>query len=88
MPRRAPTTSPFTPRPPRTRSGWPATSGRGRQGRDQRQAGHPLEPYLEILPQFDTLLIMSVEPGFGGQSFIPEVLSKVRIVRKMVDAGS
>ncbi|WP_099051023.1 ribulose-phosphate 3-epimerase [Mycobacterium asiaticum] len=47
----------------------------------------PLGPYLDILPQFDTLLIMSVEPGFGGQSFIPEVLSKVRTVRKMVDAG-
>ena len=47
----------------------------------------PLEPYLEILPHFDTLLIMSVEPGFGGQSFIPEVLSKVRTVRKMIDAG-
>ncbi len=30
---------------------------------------------------------MSVEPGFGGQSFIPEVLSKVRTVRKLVDAG-
>jgi ribulose-phosphate 3-epimerase len=44
--------------------------------------GTPLEPYLEILPHFDTLLIMSVEPGFGGQSFI-----KVRTVRKMVDAG-
>src|SRR5665213_3753149 len=28
--------------------------------------GTPLEPYLEILPQFDTLLIMSVEPGFSG----------------------
>src|ERR1700680_975308 len=35
--------------------------------------GTPLEPYLEILPEFDTLLIMSVEPGFGGQKFIPEV---------------
>ncbi|MEI7715610.1 MAG: ribulose-phosphate 3-epimerase [Mycobacterium sp.] len=46
-----------------------------------------LDPYLEILPHFDTLLIMSVEPGFGGQSFIPEVLGKVRTVRKMVDAG-
>ncbi|GAB3020613.1 ribulose-phosphate 3-epimerase [Mycobacterium bourgelatii] len=47
----------------------------------------PLEPYLEILRHFDTLLIMSVEPGFGGQSFIPEVLSKVRTVRKLVDGG-
>jgi ribulose-phosphate 3-epimerase len=30
---------------------------------------------------------MSVEPGFGGQKFIPEVLSKVAIVRRLVDAG-
>jgi ribulose-phosphate 3-epimerase len=30
---------------------------------------------------------MSVEPGFGGQKFIPEVLSKVREVRKLVDSG-
>ena len=49
--------------------------------------GTPLEPYLEILRDFDTLLVMSVEPGFGGQSFIPEVLGKVRTVRKLVDAG-
>ena len=49
--------------------------------------GTSLEPYLEILRDFDTLLVMSVEPGFGGQSFIPEVLSKVRTVRKLVDAG-
>ncbi len=49
--------------------------------------GTPLEPYLEILRDFDTLLVMSVEPGFGGQSFIPEVLSKVRTIRKMVDSG-
>jgi ribulose-phosphate 3-epimerase len=47
----------------------------------------PLDPYLEILPYFDTLLIMSVEPGFGGQRFIPEVLGKVRAVRKMIEAG-
>ncbi|HEU4360107.1 MAG TPA: ribulose-phosphate 3-epimerase [Mycobacterium sp.] len=49
--------------------------------------GTPLEPYLEILGHFDTLLVMSVEPGFGGQSFIPEVLSKVRTLRKLVDSG-
>ena len=40
--------------------------------------GTPLDPYLEILKDFDTFLVMSVEPGFGGQKFIPEVLSKVR----------
>jgi ribulose-phosphate 3-epimerase len=47
----------------------------------------PIEPYLEILKEFDTLLVMSVEPGFGGQSFIPQVLEKARIVRRLVDSG-
>jgi ribulose-phosphate 3-epimerase len=49
--------------------------------------GTELEPYLEILRDFDTLLVMSVEPGFGGQSFMPEVLSKVRTARRLVDTG-
>lgn len=49
--------------------------------------GTPLEPYLELLTGFDTLLVMSVEPGFGGQSFMPEVLDKVRTLRRLVDAG-
>jgi ribulose-phosphate 3-epimerase len=49
--------------------------------------GTPLEPYLEILREFDTLLIMSVEPGFGGQKFIPEVLVKVGTARRLVDSG-
>lgn len=49
--------------------------------------GTPIEPYLEILREFDTLLVMSVEPGFGGQSFIADVLEKARIVRRLVDAG-
>ncbi|WP_028476720.1 ribulose-phosphate 3-epimerase [Nocardia sp. CNY236] len=47
----------------------------------------PIEPYLEILREFDTLLVMSVEPGFGGQSFIPRVLAKARTVRNLVDSG-
>ncbi|MGV0735997.1 ribulose-phosphate 3-epimerase [Mycolicibacterium sp. (ex Dasyatis americana)] len=49
--------------------------------------GTPLEPYLEILKEFDTLLVMSVEPGFGGQKFIPEVLAKVGTARRLVDSG-
>ncbi|MBV9847441.1 MAG: ribulose-phosphate 3-epimerase [Kutzneria sp.] len=47
----------------------------------------PLAPYVEALRHFDTLLVMSVEPGFGGQSFIPEVLDKVRAARRLVDTG-
>ena len=49
--------------------------------------GTPLEDYLEVLPDFDTLLVMTVEPGFGGQSFIAEVLPKVRGARELVDTG-
>jgi len=49
--------------------------------------GTPLEPHVETLRHYDTLLVMSVEPGFGGQSFIPEVLGKVREARRLVDTG-
>ncbi len=49
--------------------------------------GTPLEPYLEILREFDTLLVMTVEPGFGGQAFMAEVLPKVRTAREHVRAG-
>lgn len=49
--------------------------------------GTALGPYLDILRDFDTLLVMSVEPGFGGQSFIAEVLTKVAAVRRIVDSG-
>ena len=47
----------------------------------------PLEPYLELLPHFDTLLIMTIKAGFGGQDFIPELLDKVRLARREVRAG-
>ncbi len=49
--------------------------------------GTAIEAYLDVLREFDTLLVMSVEPGFGGQSFIPEVLAKARTVRGLVDTG-
>jgi len=47
----------------------------------------PLEQYLDVLPDFDVLLVMSVEPGFGGQTFIADVLPKVRAARELVDTG-
>ncbi|MDO5453591.1 MAG: ribulose-phosphate 3-epimerase [Corynebacterium sp.] len=48
--------------------------------------GTPVEPYLDDLAEFDEVLVMSVEPGFGGQSFMPEMLDKVRTLRKRIDA--
>jgi ribulose-phosphate 3-epimerase len=47
----------------------------------------PIDPYVDLLRHYDTLLVMSVEPGFGGQEFMPEVLAKVRAVRRLVDIG-
>jgi ribulose-phosphate 3-epimerase len=49
--------------------------------------GTPLEDHLDALKHYDTLLVMSVEPGFGGQSFMPQVLDKVRTARRLVDTG-
>lgn len=49
--------------------------------------GTPLAPYEEILREFDTLLVMTVEPGFGGQAFMAEVLPKVRRARELVSGG-
>jgi ribulose-phosphate 3-epimerase len=46
-----------------------------------------LDHFLDVLREFDTLLVMTVEPGFGGQDFIEEVLPKVRRARKLVDTG-
>ncbi len=42
----------------------------------------PVEPYLELLPFVDVLLIMTIKAGFGGQTFIPEMMQKVRDVRR------
>jgi ribulose-phosphate 3-epimerase len=39
------------------------------------------------MDKLDLILIMSVNPGFGGQSFIPEALKKIATVRKMIDAS-
>jgi ribulose-phosphate 3-epimerase len=47
----------------------------------------PIEPYADLLPEIDTVLVMSVEPGFGGQSFLDVVLGKVRRARELVRDG-
>lgn len=45
----------------------------------------PIEPWLDKLSHFDLALVMSVEPGFGGQKFMPEMLDKVRKLRSAID---
>ncbi|MCP9450437.1 MAG: ribulose-phosphate 3-epimerase [Nitrospira sp.] len=45
----------------------------------------PVHSLEEILPDVDLVLIMSVNPGFGGQTFISSCLSKIRAVRRMLD---
>jgi ribulose-phosphate 3-epimerase len=47
----------------------------------------PIEPLLDLLPEFDMVLVMTVEPGFGGQSFLDVVLPKVTRTRAAVDAS-
>jgi len=44
----------------------------------------PVEPYADLLPEFDMLLLMTVEPGFGGQHFLDLVLPKLRRARALV----
>ena len=45
----------------------------------------PLTQILEVLPELDLVLIMSVNPGFGGQSFIPTVENKIRKLKQAID---
>lgn len=47
----------------------------------------PVEAVRPYLPLIDMLLLMSVEPGFGGQSFMPATLGKLREARAMIDAS-
>ncbi|MGH1439196.1 MAG: ribulose-phosphate 3-epimerase [Cellvibrionaceae bacterium] len=46
----------------------------------------PLDSIKHVLPQLDMLLLMSVNPGFGGQKFIPYTLDKLREARAAIDA--
>lgn len=50
--------------------------------------GTPVDPFLELLHEFDQVLVMTVEPGFGGQSFMPETMPKLaRVADAVSDAG-
>jgi len=45
----------------------------------------PIEPYEDLLPELDMVLVMTVEPGFGGQKFLDICLPKIRRARTLID---
>jgi len=47
----------------------------------------PVELLENILEDIDVVLLMSVNPGFGGQQFIPQTIDKIRTLKKMIHAG-
>ncbi len=49
--------------------------------------GTPVEAALTVLDLLDLVLVMSVNPGFGGQAFLPSVLPKVEALRRAIDAS-
>lgn len=44
----------------------------------------PIEPYEDLLPELDMLLVMTVEPGFGGQAFLDMTVPKIRRTRELI----
>jgi ribulose-phosphate 3-epimerase len=49
--------------------------------------GTPVEPYLDLLAEFDQVLVMTVEPGFGGQKFMESTMPKLQLLREAVAKG-
>lgn len=46
-----------------------------------------IAPFVDILSEFDMILVMTVEPGFGGQSFIDSMIPKIRRTREAINAS-
>ena len=57
----------------------------GRKGGVVLNPATPIESCVHLLPDCDLVLLMSVNPGFGGQAFLPETLHKIRALRELID---
>lgn len=62
-----------------------AIKARGMKAGLTLKPGTPVERLLPWLPELDLALVMSVEPGFGGQSFMPKMMDKVSAIRREAD---
>lgn len=60
---------------------------RGTQAAMALRPATAVEPYLDMLGELDMLLLMTVEPGFGGQSFLDIILPKIRRARAAIDGA-
>ena len=58
--------------------------GQGARASMALKPATPIEPYEDLLAEFDMVLIMTVEPGFGGQSFLDLCLPKIRAARALM----
>ena len=58
----------------------------GKQAGVSLNPSTPVEALDYLIGEIDLVLVMSVNPGFGGQSFIPSQLDKIRRIRRMIDA--
>lgn len=61
-----------------------AVRARGARAGLAVKPGTPIEPYADLFSEFDMLLLMTVEPGFGGQAFRTEVLPKIAAARRLL----
>jgi ribulose-phosphate 3-epimerase len=57
-----------------------AIHDRGAKAGISVKPGTPVEPYLDLLPHIEQFLVMTVEPGFGGQSFMADMMPKLDTV--------